>query len=68
MDSQSEMSVDIVDSAIVQDNESKLDLRNQEKDVSDIVGEGNEGSKDLEQVVNRSRHLNNRSTLTRYGS
>ena len=50
LDSQSEMSVDIVDSAIVNDNESKLDLRNQEKDVSDIVGKGSEGSKDLEQV------------------
>ncbi len=50
LDSQSEMSVDIVDSAIVNDNESKLDLRNHEKDVSDIVGKGNEGSKELEQV------------------
>ena len=50
LDSQSEMSVDIVDTAIVQDNESKLDLRNQEKDVSDIVGKGSEGNKDLEQV------------------
>ena len=50
LDSQSEMSVDIVDSAIVQDNESKLDLRNQEMDVSDIIGKGSEGNKDLEQV------------------
>lgn len=50
LESQSEMSVDIVDSAIVQDIEPKLDLRNQEQDVSDIVGEGNEGSKDSEQV------------------
>ena len=50
LESQSEMSVDIVDSAIIQDIESKLDLRNQEQDVSDIVGEGNEGSKDSEQV------------------
>ena len=31
LDSQSEMSVDIVDSAIVQDTESELDLRNQKK-------------------------------------
>ena len=46
LDAQSEMSVDIVDSAIIQDIETKLDLRNQEGDLSDTIGkENNPGEK-----------------------
>ncbi|RKU28056.1 hypothetical protein C6497_10000 [Candidatus Poribacteria bacterium] len=50
LDAQSEMSVDIVDSAIVQDTESELDLRNQKKDLSNIVGKGNDGNNELQEV------------------
>lgn len=46
LDAQSEMSVEIVDSAIIQDIEMKLDLRNQEGDLSDTIGkENNPGEK-----------------------
>ncbi len=46
LDAQSEMSVEIVDSAIIQDIEKKLDLRNQKGELSDTIGkENNPGEK-----------------------
>lgn len=46
LDAQSELSVDIVDSAIIQNIETKLDLRNQKGDLSDTIGkENNPGEK-----------------------
>ncbi len=46
LDAQSELSVDIVDSAIIQNIETKLDLRNQQGDLSDTIGkENNPGEK-----------------------
>ena len=41
LESQSEMSVEIVDSAIVQDIETKVEIRNQQGDLTDAVGKEN---------------------------
>ena len=49
LDAQSEMSVEIVDSAIIQDIEMKLDLRNQKGRLSDTIGKENNTGEQINQ-------------------
>lgn len=50
LDNKSEISVEIVDSAIVQDIETKVDIRNQQGDLTDAVGKENSPGEKINQA------------------